>query len=244
MTARQLIYSALRFIGVLRTGQSAAPEAEADGLVMLQSMIDQWQTERLMVYTINRNQFALTASQQVYTVGSGGNWNIPRPARIERAGVIVPGTYPTELPIRKISIQQWAQEYPAKTVTSSLPTAFYENGGFPLIEVTLWPVPSVATNSIALYTWSPLQSFADLTTDYSFPPGYDLALRFNLGEMLWPMFVVNSKSNANGMQLQMVQQMAREAKQKIKTLNQPVLNMRVDPQLTVNRYGWNWITGE
>lgn len=244
MTARQLIYSALRYIGVLRTGQTASAEAEADGLSMLQSMLDQWQIERLMVYTINRNEFALTASQQVYTLGTGGNWNIARPARIDRGGVIVPGTYPTELPLRKVSIQQWAQEFPAKTVQSSLPTAFYEDGGYPLINVTLWPVPSGGNNSIALYTWSPLQSFSDLTTSYTFPPGYDLALRFNLGEMLWPMFVVNSKSNANGMQLQMVQQMAREAKAKIKTINQPVLDMRIEGQLTRNRFGFNWITGE
>lgn len=244
MTARQIIYSALRFIGVLRTGQAAAPEADDDGLGMLQSMIDQWQIERLMIYTINRNVFDLVASQQVYTVGTGGNWNIPRPARIDRAGVIVQGTYPTELPLRKVSIQQWAQEFPAKTVTSSLPTAFYEDGGFPFINVTMWPVPSVATSTIALYSWSPLATFADLDTDYTFPPGYDLALRFNLGELLWPMFVVNSKSNGNQMQLQMVQQMARAAKAKIKTINQPVLNMRIDSQLTGNRRGFNWITGE
>jgi hypothetical protein len=244
VTARQLIYSALRFIGVLRTGQTASAEAEADGLQMLQSMIDQWQIERLMIYTIERNVFNLVASQQVYTAGSGGNWNIPRPARIDRAGIIIPGTYTTELPLRKISIQQWAQEYPAKTVTSSLPTVFYEDGGFPLINVTMWPVPSVGNTSVALYTWSPLQSFSDLTTSYTFPPGYDLALRFNLGEMLWPMFVVNSKSNANGMQLQMVQKMARQAKAQIKTINQPVLDMRIDSQLTRNRMGFNWITGE
>jgi hypothetical protein len=121
---------------------------------------------------------------------------------------------------------------------------FYEDGGFPLINVTMWPVPSVGNTSVALYTWSPLQSFSDLTTNYTFPPGYDLALRFNLGEMLWPMFVVNSKSNANGMQLQMVQQMARQAKAQIKTINQPVLDMRIDSQLTRNRMGFNWITGE
>lgn len=244
MTARQIVYSALRFIGVLRTGQTASAEAEADGLQMLQGMIDQWQIERLMIYTIERETFSLTASQQVYTLGSGGDWNIPRPARIDRAGVIIPGTYPTELPLRKLSVQQWAQEFPAKTIPSSLPTAFYEDSAFPLINVTLWPVPSVGTNSIALYTWSPLQSFSDLTTNYTFPPGYDLAIRFSLGEMLWPMFVVNSKSNANGMQLQMVQQMAREAKAKIKAINQPVLDMRCDPQLTGGRRGFNWITGE
>lgn len=244
MTARQLIYSALRFIGVLRPGQGASEEAYADGLTMLSGMVDQWQIERLMIYTIARNTFPAIPSKQVYTVGTGGDWNIPRPARIDRAGVIINGTYPTELPLRKISIQEWAQEYPAKTVTSSMATAFYEDGGYPLINVTLWPVPASPGYEIALYTWSPLQNFPDLDTDYQFPPGYDLALRFNLGEMLWPSFVVGNKGGANGMQLQMVQKMALEAKAKIKAINAPVLTMNCDPQITWNRGGFNWLTGQ
>ena len=244
MTGRELIYSALRFIGVLRPGQTASPEAYLDGFSMLNSMVDQWQIERLMIYKIARDTFALTASQQVYTLGTGGNWNIPRPVRIDRAGLIIPGTYSTELPMRKLSIQQWAQEFPSKTVTSSEPTAFYPDDNYPLINVTLWPVPSVATSTIALYTWSPLQTFAAIDTNYTFPPGYDMALRFNLGELLWPMFVVNSKSQANGMQLQMVQKMALDAKAKVKSINTPVLDMRCDMQLTGLRGGFNWITGD
>lgn len=243
MTGRELIYSALRFIGVLRPGQTAAPESYTDGLTMLNGMVDQWQIERLMIFTIARNTFSLTAAQQVYTLGTGGNWNIARPARIERMGCILAGTQPIEIPMRKISIQQWAQEFPVKAVTSPIPLAFYEDGANPLINVTLWPVPAASTNTVALYSWSPLQSFADLDTNYQFPPGYDLALRFNLGEILWPMFVINNKGGGNGMQLQMVQKMAMEAKAKVKSLNTPVLDMRCDPQL-VGRSGFDWNTGE
>jgi hypothetical protein len=244
VTARELIYNALRFIGVLRPGQVAAEEAYTDGFSMLTAMVDQWQTERLMIYKIARNTFDLVASQQVYTLGDGGDWDIARPVRIDRAGVIVPGTYPVELPLRKLSIQEWAQEFPAKTTTSSLPTSFYPDDNYPLIKVTMWPVPSTGINTVALYTWSPLQTFADLDTDYAFPPGYDLALRFNLGEMLWPMFVLNNKGGANSIQLQMVQKMALEAKAKVKTINQPILKMHVERQLTGNYVGFNWITGE
>lgn len=244
MTGRELIYSALRFIGVLRPGQVASPEAYSDGFTMLNGMVDQWQTERLMIYKIARNTFDLTASQQVYTLGTGGDWDMERPVRIDRAGVIVPGTYPVELPLRKISIQEWAQEFPAKTTTSSLPTTFYPDDNYPLINVTLWPVPSTGINTIALYTWANLQTFDDIDTDYQFPPGYDLALRFCLGEMLWPMFVVGSKTGANGQQLQMVQKMAIEAKAKVKTINTPNLKMHVERQLTGARTGFNWITGE
>ena len=243
-TAKDLIYGAFRSIGWLRTGQTASPEAIADGFTMLNSMVETWNIERLMTLTEIRSEFALTVGQAVYTLGAGGNWNIPRPVRIERAGVIITNTPQViERPIDVLTVQNWAENVPVKDIQSGLVMSIYPEMTFPLINVHAYPVPSVGGYKIALYSWSQMTAFADQVTNYTFPPGYDMALRFNLALLLWPLFVINSKSQANQTQLQQVQTTAVESKAKIKALNAPTIEMRVDPALTRTRGYFNWRTG-
>lgn len=239
MTARQLIYSALRYIGVLRPGQGASDEAYADGLDMLNSMLDQWAIERLMIYSITSSDQDITANQDGYTIGTGGDWDIDRPVRVDRASVVLNvGDYPQEIPLEMLTYQQW-QLVRVKTIPSTQPQMMYVDNGFPLMTAYLYPVPNGGQDvTIRLYLWNLLQSFENLDQDYQFPPGYDLALRFNLGEMLWPSFVVGSKSQANGMQLQMVQKMAAQAKRKVKVINNVTPLLRVDRSLRDSRSGW------
>jgi hypothetical protein len=60
-----------------------------------------------------------------------------------------------------------------------LPTLIYDDDGFPLRTLSFYPVPS-GTPQVALYTWIALTSFAAVTTDNTFPPGYEEALYSNL----------------------------------------------------------------
>lgn len=247
MTATAIIYAAFRAIGVLRAGQKANADAYADGLDMLNSMVDAWNIERLMIPYEARTEFALTPSQAVYTLGPAGNWALPtRPAHVERAGVVInTGTMPIEQPIEILSTQRWAELVPSKSIQTTLPTALYVEYAYPLINCYPWPVPSSSINKVALYTWASLSAFADLTTNYNMPQGYDLALRFNLGVALWPQFVVQNKTQANQAQFAQVKSMADAAKAKIKALNVPQLEMRCDAALLVSAgRHFNWMTGQ
>src|SRR5271154_5020111 len=107
-TALDLIKSAMRVLNVLASGEEPSGAEAADGLGILNQMLDSWQIERLMIFTIQRvvndingNPFNLVSGQQVYKVGLGGDFNIPRPPRIARIGIISLNNtqQPLELPL-------------------------------------------------------------------------------------------------------------------------------------------------
>src|SRR5258708_38573798 len=97
-SAQQIILSALRKTGALRSGQNMSAAELGDCLQVLQDMMDAWNAERLMIYVVPRTtvdqnnvQLILQAGKQTYTLGNANgneNWLIPRPPRLERVSVI------------------------------------------------------------------------------------------------------------------------------------------------------------
>jgi hypothetical protein len=238
MKANDLIASSLRLIGVLASGETPSAAEAADGLMILNDMVDLWQTERLMIFTTGRQVFHLTAGVQAYTMGlPGGTFAVPRPTRIEAAGIInlANPAQPLELPMEMLTLDQWAA-IPVKNIASALPLKVYDDGGFPLRVLSYWCIPNLAVDT-ALYTWSALSQFADLVTDYPFPPGYAKALRYNLAVDLAPEY---GRSVTPEVAIQAVASQAI-----IKSLNTPVADLRCDPALvSPNKRIFNWLTGE
>lgn len=123
MNGGDLIASSLRLIGVLASGETPSGPESADALLILQQMLDSWQSERLNVFTISIDEFAMVPGQQTYTYGAGGNFNKPRPARIERMSVVwlANPAQPLELPLSIVDEGGW-QAIPIKLINSTLPT--------------------------------------------------------------------------------------------------------------------------
>lgn len=234
MTANDLISSALRLIGVLASGETpSAPEAN-DGLTILNQMLDAWSTERLALFTVQRQVVIPAVLKQAYTVGAGGDFNIPRPPRIDRVGVIslTNAVQPLELPVEMLTDVGW-EAIPVKNISSSLPLKVWNDLGYPLMTLSFWPIPNVQVN-FALYTWTALNQFPDLVTDEEFPPGYLKALRYNLAVDLAPEF---------GREVPpVVAAQAISSKATIKSMNSVPLDLRCD-EATVNQRGgrYNWL---
>jgi hypothetical protein len=219
MTGIELISSSLRLIGALASGETPPGAEGADSLVILNQMLDSWNSERLSVFTIARQEFSLTTSQQEYTMGSGGDFDVVRPARIERASIIQTAnpSQPLELPLEILDTQGW-QRVNVKNITSSLPRIVYINYTFPLITLSYWPIPDTARDT-ALYTWTALTAFT-LAADNLFPPGYLKAIRYNLAVDLAPEFGRTTPVE--------VAVQARESKGIIKAHNTPAPTMTLD----------------
>jgi hypothetical protein len=226
MNAGDLIASSLRLIGAIATGETMAANESADGLVILNQMLDGWNAERLMVFVITSNTFSLTPGTQTYTVGTGGNFNIPRPARIARTSIVNLSNpvQPLELPIDMLTFEQW-QAIPVKNIQGSLPTVVYDDGAFPLRNLSYWTIPSVPVNTV-LYSWTLLTSFPDLSTDIEFPPGYFEAIRYNLAIRLGPEWLGPNWSPGP-----IVAQIALESKARIKSINFIPEQTACDPAL-------------
>jgi hypothetical protein len=253
VASSDLINSALRLINTLAIGEVPQGQEAIDGLWTLNQMVDSWQIERLMIYAIVRNlndvfgnPLSLVSGQQIYPTGLSvnssnqpiyiaGTFNIPRPIKIEAVGLIwlANPIQPLELQLTLYTPDQWAG-IPVKAVTSTIPSVVWDDNQFPFRNLNFWPIPNMVSQ-IAIYTWQQLGQFPDLTTQFIFPPGYLKALRYNLAVDLAGEYGVPVPPN--------VAAIAIESKALVKTINTPLLDLRVDKDLIFPEGGmYDWRT--
>lgn len=174
---REIIQDALIEIGVQDPSEAMDATKAAFGLRALNRLVQKWNVDELMVYTVNRNEWPLTAGKQVYTIGTGGDFNAPRPTRISMASVLLSSGQEIEIDI--LNDEEW-RGIVLKTTQSTFPTKIWPTGNMPLNSLYLWPVPTDSTTKLVLYTWGKTENFASLDDDVVFPNGYEEALITNL----------------------------------------------------------------
>lgn len=188
MLVQDLVNESLTLIGRLGPGRIAGPSESAVVLAMANLMLDSWSIKRLTVYTVTATTHALAAGQEYYTIGTGGTWNTARPTVIASADIVavVEGSL-AYFPLEIIGQTEFAA-LETYADTSIIPKKLYNDGGFPLSSIWLYPIPSTNT-TIDLYTWTPLTQFVNLTdTISSFPPGYGRAVVQALALEIAPAF--------------------------------------------------------
>lgn len=91
-TARNILTASYLDIGVLAAEQPMSSDMGQDGLRRLNNMVSGIQLQSGYVNAIVRNVFPLTAGKSVYTIGVGGDFNVPRPtSQIPAAGLLMQG---------------------------------------------------------------------------------------------------------------------------------------------------------
>lgn len=187
VTAQDLITAAMGLIGVLALGETLGPDESADAFARLNRMVDRWGTQPLTMGMLLRTTKTLTASTASYTIGTGGAIDIVRPTEITYANLIIDtaATTVTEIGIPVFTDQAWAGVL-QKTLTGPLIQGIYYDRGWTagLGIVYPWPIPTVGTTQLVLYTPVAVSQFATLTAEYSFRPGYQDALEYNLAKRL------------------------------------------------------------
>lgn len=193
MTALDIIKRAMRIIGAI--GQNEVPtSSEADdGLLALNDMLDSWDTDRTYVFSILEENFPLVAGTPDYTIGIGGDFNTTRPTDIDNVFVRLNSV---DYPLKEIDSADY-NSIPTKLNNGGIPEYFFYNPSFPLGEIKLWGVPA-SNLTIYINTWQKLQQFANLTTDYTFPPGYNRALAYGLAVEMAPEFGMTLTPEAIG----------------------------------------------
>ena len=222
-TVLDIITDAHIAIGAADPTNGLSANAAAYGLRVFNRMLSSWNNEGLMVYTVNRNVFAITAGTQIWTLGTGGTLtpNIPRPARVHMASILIPGSYPTEIPLQIYTDEEW-QVVAVKNPSGGYPTGVWITGDVPLNSVYLWPVPAF-TCSLVLYTWGQTQAFTSLATTVQFPDGYEEAMVNSLALLLAPSFGVQPSP--------IIALTASAAKLRIASLNWDPISLSLDSAL-------------
>ena len=195
-TALSIINRAYSVIGFKAAGETLSGEDSSEALDALNSLIDSWNTQRLLIPTVDEVIGSVTGASA--TVGPGLVFNTPNPVDIEAGGFARIGGI--DYPIELIDRQTYAG-LAVKTVSSTFPQYAYFDKGNPTSTVYFYPAPSGAV-TIYLPFQVQLSAFVDLTTDYKLLPGYQLALQLSLAEELAmgirdvPALVARKASNA------------------------------------------------
>jgi len=206
------IKAAMRLIGALGSGEQPSGEEAIDFGAVLNQMLDSANAEGLMIYTRQIQDFAFTPNKQVYTFGTGGDFDAPRPAYIERASVMLNNGMPQQLevPITLYTDQDW-QKVSIKGTDSTFPLSVYDDGAFPFRNLNYWPIPRDQSAVPRLYTWAALSQFPDIRTVLTFPPAYYEWIKYNLAVRLAPECQLPLRPE--------VLQLANDATTKIKAMN-------------------------
>ena len=213
ITVQDIGDAALRLIGQMGApGRGSSPEEQAEYLFELNNIVDQFNAERLMIYEITRQAYAMTASVSAYTMGPAGTFSSTRPARIE--ALALQTADPQEEPIKILSYAEWIQ-IPLKTAQGSITKVAWIDYAYPSLIVNFFPVQSLNTSYAVVYAWEPLAGFASVGADVTLPPAYQMLLEYTLAVNLAPRY--RRPLDAS------VAALAGQAKQAVARINQQTL---------------------
>jgi len=223
-TPAELITLALKQSGVLGVGQTASAEDMNDAFKLLQMMLGQWQVDRFMVFHLVTNSILCTG-QQSYTIGPGGNINIPRPDRISSAFVRQLTQAQTNQADYPLTILDAREDYNRIVLKEqgTWPVYLFYDSGFPMGTLYPWSIPD-SQFELFVTTYAQIQNFTTLQQAFNLPPQYEEAIMWNLAGRLRPMY---------GMQPdQTISQLALASLSTVKGSNTQIPRMQVDPILT------------
>ncbi len=177
-TARTMILSGLRKLGEKEANSALSTAEEVNYLSDLNSMIESWSLDRLMVYQLLQESHPLTTGVQSYTIGSGGDWNTARPNRIVDP-CFCRNASNQDLPVIIVDAQTFGRIVLKPTQGPNPSKLFYDqafSGG--LGAINLYPLPGAGL-TLYINSWKQLQRFATLDDAIALPPGYQRAIEFN-----------------------------------------------------------------
>ena len=229
VTVRDIVVDALRELNILAAGEVASSDEAISGMAALNRLIDEWAAERLMIYTNTRTLWTILPNQQDYSVGPGGDVNIPYPMFVEHVNFINAAINPAlEFQLTPLTNDAWAR-VPIKTLPAPMPTSFYWNATFPLGTLQLWPLQTLATLQGVMYAPEQAVEFTDLSTVIVLPPGYRRMLVKNLAMELLPSYQLQANP--------VLADQAADSKATVKRANITQMDLSVDPGALIGGRG-------
>lgn len=181
-TVGDLITLSLQDSGVFGDGQSIDGRDANNALTRLNRMVAQWNRKRWLVFELI-NVGVVSTGAESYTVGPGGDFNTPRPDRLEDGCFVRQlNTAPpnqVDYPLRVVPSKEDYNRIRLKTMGTWPDTIFYDSA-FPLGSVFPWPVPSASIYEIFILLKNQISQFTGLSQPINLPPEYEAALDYNL----------------------------------------------------------------
>lgn len=175
VTAQSLITAAMQEIGALAAGEQASTDDAAWVLQKLQRLLDRYNAQMAMVYSVDFVVFTLNPGPGPVTIGPGATFDVnQRPVSIESASLIMntgaPTTNQVEILLNMRDDMWWSQQT-IKGLSSTLPTDLYYSPNWPNGNLYFWPAPT-ATNQVRLEMRLVLGQITSYAARFSMPPAY------------------------------------------------------------------------
>jgi hypothetical protein len=214
-----MILRSLRLLGEKTRGATLTSNENIECLNELNSMLDSWSNERLMIHTLSQTSFALTAGQGSYTIGGGGDFNMTRPTKIVDP-CFIRDTDGSDSPLQLINVEAYGRIVD-KDADGSYPTYLYYDYGYSATStatVYFWPEP-IAGLSTFINTLQPLLTFSTMSHTLLMPPGYQRAIEYN--------YAVEASGGFTNVDPS-IAMIARQSKAALKSQNLPAPISRLD----------------
>lgn len=227
-TTLNLITDVLLDMGVIADQETPTASQAVGALVKLNDLIESWNIDPLKLYSSTQRVMPFVAGQQSYTIGVGGDLNIPRPDD-GITSAYVRSTYQTpsqqqDIPLQVLTAQEWA-DIPVKKMTGTFPYAVWFDMTYPLITAYVTPIPTGSNYSMMFFDKNAITELS-LNTVLSFPPGYKRALKYALFVEL-----------AAGYQIEVpasIAQLAKSSKQAIDRQNLELNELETSSEIRYN----------
>lgn len=231
-TVGDLIQLALIDSQVVGQGQTASSFDSSNAFRRLNFMVAQWNRKRWLIYHLIDAPFTSTGALS-YTVGLGGNFNIPRPDRLEFAffrQLVNTGVNQIDYPLQIIEAREDYDRIALKTM-GTWPALIFYDAAFPLGSVFVWPVPQASLYEIHLTVKETISSFTSLAQTISLPPEYEAALHYNLCARLRTAYGLDADPTITAL--------AMESLQVLRGANTQIASMRLPNAVVNRRYAYN-----
>ena len=180
-TPQAQITLALKSAGIIGVGQAALAEDFSDVFDVLNGMLAIWNRKRWLIWHLIDVAKVSTGAQS-YTVGTGGDFNTPRPDRLEAAffrQFVTSQPNAVDYPLVLLESREDYNSIALKTLTSWPQFIFYD-AAFPTGAVYPWPIPQASTYELHLTLKETLAQFTSYTQVINLPPEFTEALWSNL----------------------------------------------------------------
>lgn len=184
-TPQDLISFSLRAIGILGVGQSALAEDYQDAFSALNGMMGMWNRSRWLIYHLIDVSKVSTGAQS-YTVGPGGDFDVPRPDRLEAAffrQFVSSQPNKVDYPLQLLEAREDYNQIALKTLTS-WPSYIFYDAAIPLGVVYPWPIPQASTYELHLTLKATLPQFQSYVQSVNLPDEYTQTIWMNLAIIL------------------------------------------------------------
>jgi hypothetical protein len=184
-TAADMVNLALKNASLLGVGQTALAEDINDVFRLLNGMLGLWSRNRWLIWhLIDISVPTPSSTQREYSIGPGGDFDFPRPDRLEaayfRQFIANPaGSGPVDFPLTILQSMEDYAQIALKSLTT-WPQAVFYDAAFPLGQVLPVPIPNVPNSELHVLIKDTLNQFPTLDTPSNLPPEYFEAIWSNL----------------------------------------------------------------